>query len=104
MGFYIALQGLMARVYETFIVLCLLAVVVLGMTYVMSALIDKEQSSILTLLSKLSKTFQIIAFYFVLNLFCVYYNLCFLCCRSLDLLFTILVFMHLISWCAYAVM
>ncbi|KAJ4432358.1 hypothetical protein ANN_20977 [Periplaneta americana] len=43
-------KGLMARVYETFIVLCLLAVVVLGMTYVMSALIDKEQSNIHTLL------------------------------------------------------
>ncbi|XP_069687432.1 protein Lilipod isoform X2 [Periplaneta americana] len=44
-------KGLMARVYETFIVLCLLAVVVLGMTYVMSALIDKEQSNIHTLLN-----------------------------------------------------
>ncbi|XP_021913510.1 protein Lilipod isoform X3 [Zootermopsis nevadensis] len=44
-------KGLMARVYETFIVLCLLAVVMLGMTYVMSALIDKEQSNIHTLLN-----------------------------------------------------
>lgn len=44
-------KGLMARVYETFIVLCLLAVVVLGMTYIISALIDKEQSNIHTLLN-----------------------------------------------------
>ncbi|PSN43707.1 Protein Lilipod [Blattella germanica] len=42
--------GLLARAYETLIVLGLLAVVVLGMTYVMSALIDKEQSNIHTLL------------------------------------------------------
>jgi len=51
-GFFVTLQGLMARVYETFIVLCLLAVVVLGLTYIISALIDKEQSNIHTLLSK----------------------------------------------------
>lgn len=42
----------MARVYETFIVLSLLAMVVLGLTYVISALIDKDNSSIQTLLSK----------------------------------------------------
>lgn len=44
-------KGLMARVYETFIVLCLLAVVLLGMTYVISALIDREQSNIYRLLN-----------------------------------------------------
>jgi Na+-transporting methylmalonyl-CoA/oxaloacetate decarboxylase gamma subunit len=54
---YFSFQGLMARVYETFIVLCLLAVVVLGMTYVLSAFIDKEQSNIYRLLSKLANAF-----------------------------------------------
>ncbi|GLV41036.1 lilipod [Carabus blaptoides fortunei] len=44
-------KGLMARVYETFIVLLLLAMVVLGLTYVISALIDKDNSSIQTLLN-----------------------------------------------------
>lgn len=44
-------KGLMARVYETFIVLSLLAMVVLGLTYVISALIDKDNSSIQTLLN-----------------------------------------------------
>lgn len=47
-------KGLAARVYETFIVLSLLATLVLGMTYVISALIDKDNSSIQTLLSKSS--------------------------------------------------
>lgn len=42
----------MSRVYETFVVLFLLAMVVLGLTYVVSALIDKDQSGIKTLLSK----------------------------------------------------
>lgn len=45
-------KGLMARVYETFTVLSLLAMVVLGLTYVISALIDKHNSSIQTVLSK----------------------------------------------------
>lgn len=58
--FCITFQGLMARVYETFIVLCLLAVVLLGMTYVMSALIDKEQSNIYRLLSKLTNVFNVV--------------------------------------------
>nr|CAD7266967.1 unnamed protein product [Timema shepardi] len=42
---------LMARVYETTVVLVLLSILVLGMTYIMSALIDKDKSSIQTLLS-----------------------------------------------------
>ncbi|KAJ8921882.1 hypothetical protein NQ315_008515 [Exocentrus adspersus] len=40
----------MARVYETFVVLALLGIAVLGMTYVISALIDKDNSSIQTIL------------------------------------------------------
>ncbi|XP_046392157.1 protein Lilipod isoform X2 [Ischnura elegans] len=44
-------KGIMARVYETFTILSLLAVLVAGMTYIMSALIDKDQSAISTLLS-----------------------------------------------------
>lgn len=42
----------MARVYETVTVLCLLGTLVLGMTYVLSALIDHKKSSLHTLLSK----------------------------------------------------
>jgi hypothetical protein len=69
----------MARVYETFIVLCLLAVVVLGLTYVMSALIDQEQSCIHTFLSKLSKTFHLMAFYFIFNfILCLLQLTCFM--------------------------
>jgi len=49
-GFFGHRKGLLARVYETFIVLVLLAVLVLGMTYVISALIDKEKSSLQTVL------------------------------------------------------
>ncbi|XP_071443532.1 protein Lilipod [Hetaerina americana] len=44
-------KGIMARVYETFTILSLLAVLVAGMTYIMSALIDKDQSAISALLS-----------------------------------------------------
>ncbi|CAG9838487.1 unnamed protein product [Diabrotica balteata] len=50
-GFFGHRKGLTARVYETFTVLGLLALVVLGMTYVISALIDKDKSSIQTILS-----------------------------------------------------
>uniref|UniRef100_V5GR09 Protein LMBR1L n=1 Tax=Anoplophora glabripennis TaxID=217634 RepID=V5GR09_ANOGL len=50
-GFFGHRKGLMARVYETFIVLALLGMVVLGMTYVISALIDKDNSSIQTILN-----------------------------------------------------
>ncbi|KAJ8973899.1 hypothetical protein NQ317_018854 [Molorchus minor] len=41
---------------ETFIVLALLGMVVLGMTYVVSALIDKDNSSIQTILNKQRQT------------------------------------------------
>lgn len=54
-GFFGHRKGLMARVYETFTVLGLLGLVVLGMTYVISALIDKDKSSIQTILSKYLK-------------------------------------------------
>ncbi|CAG2058684.1 unnamed protein product, partial [Timema podura] len=64
---------LMARVYETTVVLVLLSILVLGMTYIMSALIDKDKSSIQTLLSKF-----------------------------VELLLTIPVFVYIISWRADA--
>lgn len=57
-GFFGHRKGLMARVYETFTVLGLLGLVVLGMTYVISALIDKDKSSFQTLLSKYCVFFQ----------------------------------------------
>ncbi|XP_066591526.1 protein Lilipod [Prorops nasuta] len=44
-------KGVMARVYETVTVLCLLGTLVLGMTYVLSALIDYQKSSLHTLLN-----------------------------------------------------
>lgn len=43
----------MSRVYETVTVLCLLGTMVLGMTYILSAVLDKQKSSLHTLLSKL---------------------------------------------------
>ncbi|KOC68425.1 Protein LMBR1L, partial [Habropoda laboriosa] len=50
-GFVGYRKGVMARVYETVTVLCLLGTLVLGMTYVLSALIDYQKSSLHTLLS-----------------------------------------------------
>ncbi|XP_011313729.1 protein LMBR1L [Fopius arisanus] len=50
-GFVGYKKGVMARVYETVTVLCLLGTLVLGMTYVLSALIDYQQSSLHTLLN-----------------------------------------------------
>ncbi|XP_026466529.1 protein Lilipod [Ctenocephalides felis] len=50
-GFEGTRKGVLGRAYETVTVLTLLAVVVLGITYVMSALIDKDNSSIQTLLN-----------------------------------------------------
>mgnify|MGYP006989433001 FL=1 len=51
-GFPGSKKGLWARAYETFTVLCLVAVLVLGMTYIMSALIDGDISGRQTLFSK----------------------------------------------------
>lgn len=51
-GFPGSKKGLWARVYETFIVLSLVAVLVLGMTYIMSALIDGDISRSQTVLSE----------------------------------------------------
>lgn len=45
-------KGVIARAYETFTVFSLLAVVVLGITYIISVLIDPERSGLQTLLSK----------------------------------------------------
>ncbi|XP_043587512.1 protein Lilipod isoform X2 [Bombus pyrosoma] len=50
-GFVGYKKGVMARVYETVTVLCLLGTLVLGMTYVLSALIDHQKSSLHTLLN-----------------------------------------------------
>ncbi|XP_012266650.1 protein Lilipod [Athalia rosae] len=50
-GFVGHRKGVMARVYETVTVLCLLGALVLGMTYVLSALIDHDKSSLHTLLN-----------------------------------------------------
>ncbi|GAB1867457.1 Protein LMBR1L [Camponotus japonicus] len=44
-------KGVMARVYETMTVLCLLGTLVLGMTYVLSSLLDYQNSSLHTLLN-----------------------------------------------------
>ncbi|KAK9688021.1 LMBR1-like membrane protein [Popillia japonica] len=43
-------KKLIARAYETFVVLALLSLALFGLTYVISALIDKEKSSIQTVL------------------------------------------------------
>lgn len=45
-------RGLRGRVYETFIVLALLGVVMLGLAYVISAWLEGDRSSIDALLSK----------------------------------------------------
>ena len=50
-GFVGYRKGVMARVYETVTVLCLLGTLVLGITYVLSALIDYQKSSLHTLLN-----------------------------------------------------
>lgn len=50
-GFAGSRKGLMGRVYETVVVLFLLGIVVLGLTYIISALLDKDKSSIQTLLN-----------------------------------------------------
>lgn len=50
-GFAGSRKGLMGRVYETVVVLFLLGIVVLGLTYIISALLDKDKSSFQTLLN-----------------------------------------------------
>ncbi|OXU29475.1 hypothetical protein TSAR_009195 [Trichomalopsis sarcophagae] len=49
-GFVGYRKGVMARVYETVTVLCLLGAMVLGMTYILSAVLDRQKSSLHTLL------------------------------------------------------
>lgn len=51
-GFFGHKKGIISRAYETFTVFSLLAVVVLGITYVVSAVIYPEKRGIQTLLSK----------------------------------------------------
>lgn len=86
-GFFGHRKGLMARIHETFIVLILLAIVVLGITCVISALIDENNSSIQTILSK-----------YIRNRFLSYIIIvkCFF--RSLDVLPAIFIFMYIIFW------
>lgn len=43
----------MARVYETVTILCLLGTLILGMTYVLSTVLDYQNTSVHTLLSEL---------------------------------------------------
>ncbi|XP_058794985.1 protein Lilipod isoform X2 [Phymastichus coffea] len=50
-GFVGYRKGVMARVYETVTVLCLLGAMVLGMTYILSAILDRQKSSLHTLLN-----------------------------------------------------
>lgn len=79
----------MARLYETFTVFCLLGLVVLGMTYVISALIDKDKSSIQTILSKLVTGFPVLMWLLI----DVFY-------RFVELLFAFFVLMHIVYGCA----
>ncbi|XP_060523683.1 protein Lilipod isoform X2 [Cylas formicarius] len=50
-GFFGHRKGLWARVHETFIVLILLTIVVLGMAYVMSSLINSDHSNVYAILN-----------------------------------------------------
>lgn len=52
-GFVGHRKGVIARVYETFTVFSLLAVTFLGITYVISAMIGRDKSTILSLFSEL---------------------------------------------------
>lgn len=51
-GFVGHRKGVIARVYETFTVFSLLAVTFLGITYVISAMIGRDKSTILSLFSE----------------------------------------------------
>lgn len=51
-GFFGHRSGLVARAYETMVVFSLLAFIVLGITFILSAWFDPERSNIQTLLSK----------------------------------------------------
>lgn len=70
-GFFGHRKGIISRAYETFTVFSLLAVVVLGITYVVSAVIYPEKRGLQTLLSKPS-SFQSIEAAIVLY----YYKIC----------------------------
>lgn len=88
-GFVGHKKGVISRVYETFVVLTLLAVVVLGMTYVISAVIDPERSGFQTLMSKLHDNLN--SFQFSYHFFSLL--------RFRILLSTILILMHFIFGC-----
>ncbi|XP_050293251.1 protein Lilipod [Anthonomus grandis grandis] len=50
-GFFGSRKGLWARVYETFVVFNLLALVVLGMTFVLAALLNKDEFNVIPIFS-----------------------------------------------------
>lgn len=95
----------MARVYETATVLCLLGTLVLGMTYVLSSLLDDQNSSLHTLLSKYihrSNT-RILRRHKIQLRICVDLiesNLY----RFMELLFTFPVLLRLVRWCSDVIM
>lgn len=62
-------KGVIARAYETFTVFSLLAVVVLGITYIISVWIDPEKSGLQTLLSKLNFDLNFISVIFIIYIF-----------------------------------
>ncbi|KRT83322.1 hypothetical protein AMK59_3445, partial [Oryctes borbonicus] len=64
-------KKLVARAYETSVVLALLSLAVFGLTYVISSLIDKEKSSIQTVLGKRIKY----PFNLFIDFFCDYLDL-----------------------------
>ena len=92
----------MSRVYETLTVLCLLGMLVLGMTYVMSSLIDHQKSNLHTLLSKYF--LPIVNEKLILNLIAVFQTLILLITliyRFVELLLTIFVFLCLFRRSGY---
>lgn len=60
-GFFGHRKGIISRAYETFTVFSLLAVVVLGITYVVSAVIYPEKRGLQTLLSKRSTRCEVVS-------------------------------------------
>ena len=55
-------RGLKGRVYETFIVLALLGIAMLGLAYVISAWLEGDRSSLDALLSKYTLIFKYILY------------------------------------------
>lgn len=86
-GFFGHRSGVMSRVYETFTVLLLLAGIVFGLTYVISAFIDDNtdnSNSLRKFFCLLIKNRKPNVFYFF---------------RSMELLSTIFILVCIIYWC-----